>query len=601
MYYFICIFPYFFLFPGVFLWYCRKKKLSFKSLPPKAHLPALVRLQIGAFALYYFILYATDLDNRIEIGLRAGDSLALVPVLFQNILAFLCVLGWLTLINRILGTDDLVGYLSKRKMAVSVEKTKNIGAKEQKFHWFLTFAPLLVTASYYPLFMFFRNADQVSPGEVVPSLLLFNGLGLGLCLCFGWITKDFLAASSVTLIFLLTIENFALIFSVVGTVFPWVYYWHLVSLLVVLFLGCYCLAPLYLRLGEKKIGLLLATSTFSSLILLNAITGIPLFLSKDQPLALQQVTATGGTTASDLPNVYYLIYDEYADVDTLKKYSGFDNEDFYTFLTEQGFYISRGCSNGVKNFSTHSVVPRYMNISLETAPSLPTEEAPYSYEWVNLMYQQGYQIKGVGDSAFVGIPSLTQDDGQNASTAEGYTFHQLLMQQSVFYPFYTVNSDQVQREKVKILRAFQYFSQPENYQDDTPTFTVQYLCIPHAPFYFNALGEDTNPFFLYDPTSLEHYLGQYQFVTDKIQENVTSILTYDPDCVIILQSDHSNRDLPGITPYDKTKVLNTVYYRGEVFSEMEEETGLNTLRLVVNRLFDSNLSMLEEPYNEYFD
>jgi len=57
----------------------------------------------------------------------------------------------------------------------------------------------------------------------------------------------------------------------------------------------------------------------------------------------------GELDKSKLPNVYYIILDGYGSSRILKELYGFDNHDFETFLTKEGFYIA---SKSRCNYST---------------------------------------------------------------------------------------------------------------------------------------------------------------------------------------------------------------------------------------------------------
>ena len=44
--------------------------------------------------------------------------------------------------------------------------------------------------------------------------------------------------------------------------------------------------------------------------------------------------------ASELPDIYYIIFDAYASTSTLKEVYNYDNQNFNDFLTAKGFYVT---------------------------------------------------------------------------------------------------------------------------------------------------------------------------------------------------------------------------------------------------------------------
>ena len=73
----------------------------------------------------------------------------------------------------------------------------------------------------------------------------------------------------------------------------------------------------------------------------------------------------------ELPDIYYLIFDRYANSKTLKEYYGYDNSDFLNFLKEKGFYIASESKNNYPGSDlslSSSLNMGYLDYLLEKGP-----------------------------------------------------------------------------------------------------------------------------------------------------------------------------------------------------------------------------------------
>ena len=103
------------------------------------------------------------------------------------------------------------------------------------------------------------------------------------------------------------------------------------------------------------------------------------------------------------------------------------------------------------------------------------------------------------------------------------------------------------------------------------------------------------------------YLGQLKYSNKMILKLVLEIIENDPESCILLLSDHGYRHPSRLKKYSDISMedpaleylymrntLNAVYIKGEAI-DFEDYSGINTLRLVLDRLFSLGLGMIEEP------
>ena len=127
--------------------------------------------------------------------------------------------------------------------------------------------------------------------------------------------------------------------------------------------------------------------------------------------------------------------------------------------------------------------------------------------------------------------------------------------------------------------------QIKKYQSDNSKMTLLYLCTP-STIPLDANGNNVSPQNYDNWADDQYYLGQYQFIIKQIQKTIEILLKKDPNCIILLSSDHGPRFKEEIPYEDKIRILNAVYYQGESISEIQDQSIVNTLRIILNKRFD---------------
>ena len=209
---------------------------------------------------------------------------------------------------------------------------------------------------------------------------------------------------------------------------------------------------------------------------------------------------------------------------------------------------------------------------------------------LKVLNEQGYSLRGIGDTAWLGIESASVSSKAVAQTVEGYDANLVALQNTIIAPF--VQYDGTASAKV-ILGTFEYIKDEKNITPNSATFNIVYVCAPHQPFLFDENGKSVQATNYNNWNDPRYYLGQYVYVMNEISQLADIIVRNDPDSVIIIASDHGPRFKEGMPYEDKLSVLNAVYYRGEDISEIEGKSGVNTLRTILDKLFDYGFQDLE--------
>lgn len=305
------------------------------------------------------------------------------------------------------------------------------------------------------------------------------------------------------------------------------------------------------------------------------------------------------------PNVYLFLYDEYSGPEGLTYFYNFDNSPFYEALEQRGFSCSDDSYN-TESCSTTVLVPNLYALSYDASPFVSGDgEAPYLYR---VFQELGYQVNLVSHNDFLdtdGARVLTK--GQTESSICQYLYQNSLL------PF-TPLSGVMEQQMPQLRAAYQYkkllddaLNTLDNAWQETadgPTLTLGYIQCPHAGFIYDRDGGQVPEEDFLNWRDPQYYLGQLQYINGRILGAVDRILQHDPSAVIILQSDHGVRlgyhltDLYGDSYDPETEtihqqnILNCVYLGGETL-DISGLSGINTLRTVLNRLFDLDYDMVE--------
>lgn len=463
----------------------------------------------------------------------------------------------------------------------------------------------LASAVLYPcLFVYFQNAGEASLRDIIPvtgALMTLSAVWMALCwLCVRDMARAALAATAGTFLFL----NFALIEKALLLLSDRIYYWH--GVLVCLFLWVLLLLLIWRVLTEEQVRLVnqVALLIFLALIVMNGVLAAPRIVNKVVQLNNQHVDSytTNATGAENRPNIYYFIFDEYGGTENLKRYCNYDNTPFYEKLRALGFQVSEESFN--ESTATVTVIPNllnldYVNFGGETddadsnAIQKENLKNPYLYQ---LLFEQGYQLNTLDKNSFLDDSASTYRYVPGTQSVEGTAAYYIL-QRTALYPFYRDNgSDDIQ----ELMNMVEYAKKSAKLQSSN-LFTMAYFGYPHTPWFVDAQGNPISGADRVNYVNTNIYLGQLQYGNQLILEIVGEIIESDPESVIIIQSDHGFRwPNAGLKKFDDWEtedyymrnILNCVYFQGKEL-DIEKKSGINTLRLVLNELFDTDMPLID--------
>lgn len=461
----------------------------------------------------------------------------------------------------------------------------------------------VVSASIFPwIVLYFNNIGSITITEAYKSLLVLIGFGILLLLLTWAITRSVTKAAIISSISVFSLSNFSLIEKGFLKIFPSLYYWHVLIIVVFLLITIGFLIKIYLAedLAHKLVQGIL--TIFSLLLIVNILMAMPdIFkvLRQEKMFAAEREVAAPSDAPPEnvqtRPNVYYFIFDEYGGSENLKRYTGFENFEFIQYLEAFGFVVSPDSRN--KTTDTFTEIPNLLQLAEVNTIEMPAnakKEAAKDPLLLIAMAQLGYEINVLQPPSAPFIDENYADYLYVTDKGTSFrTFDYYIYEKTAYYPFYGKTD---QDNEIQLMEEMFTYAEESVNLSSSNLFTIGYFYFPHYPYIVDENGNKTSSVIRTDLKNPDAYLAQLKYTNKKISHLVATIRNNQPEAVIVLQSDHGLR-LPlhmhyfyGIKSYDLEvedeyvrNILNAVYYNGEQL-EISGMEGITTLKLVIDRL-----------------
>jgi hypothetical protein len=313
-----------------------------------------------------------------------------------------------------------------------------------------------------------------------------------------------------------------------------------------------------------------------------------------------------------LPDVYYIILDGYSREDVLKDLYGYDNSAFINELKSLGFVIPDCAQSNysrtalslsstfymdyVQNFS-HLIKQGDQSLDMpvyhEYIQHNPVRSTLAQYGYQTVAFETGYFWNEITDADIY----IVANDNPLEKLNQGKTvsaFEVLFLRTTALRMVDELGAKFTQN-LTRNIRT------PEEKHHDQVVFALEqlesvpllpgkkfvyaHIIAPHAPFVFSPDGR-----YISNGSIDPGYLDATTFINSRVIAIVKSILEKSEiPPVIIIQSDH------GWDEDHRMKILNAYYLpNGGVDQIYPTITPVNTFRLVFNKFFGGNYSLLED-------
>jgi hypothetical protein len=477
------------------------------------------------------------------------------------------------------------------------------------------YPPLL--AAFPILFLYAYNISETSASQVWLPLVISVAASLVLWAALSLILRSLAKAGLATAIFLFFFFSYGYLYDAlkVGMFVPK----HAYMLPGMLFIWGYCVYFISRAKRDFRITTKLHNIMAVALIAINLFNIVSYQvkvarLSDVTPTEMPETTAAGPAELSTLPNIYFIILDEYAHPDTMKEWYDYDNSEFINSLEDKGFFIANGSKT--QSSDTPQVLAQILN--MEYLDSEPWSDSTYQRigqsEVVDLLKAEGYQYVVFGNNfarytwekyAKNNIDFYFDYYGYNSSSMVT-EFTYTLWNTTMLLPFYVYVTGNQYEDSYRCQTLYMLEKLKALPELEGPKFVFAHFICPHTPFVFGPDGEYVTPANWFNYEDKQFYLGQYIFISTEI-EKVMDVLLKESEVppIIILQSDHGTRaNEPMIFHYpvgvnDWQKILNAMYLPGMGYDTLSHNISpVNTFRLIFNHYFGANYPLLEDDWEQ---
>jgi hypothetical protein len=318
---------------------------------------------------------------------------------------------------------------------------------------------------------------------------------------------------------------------------------------------------------------------------------------------------------NNLPDIYFIVMDEYAHPDTMLKWYDYDNSEFINSLEDKGFFIATESQTPIGN--TERAIGGVLNMEDLTTELYAELSQTELFKMIaynkaaDFLQSLGYQYIYFGNVHDFGRWYTYMKDSadlyfnyyEGSATPWVSEFQEILWNTTMLRPFYykLIGGQYEQAQRRQILYTLEHIKTlPEV---EGPKFVVAHLYCPHQPFVFGPEGQYISSVNWANYEDKQFYLGQYIFISREIEKVVDALLEKSEiPPIIILQSDHGLRPHHSgivIGPDEWRKILNAMYLPGMDTSILDDNISpVNTFRLIFNNYFDADYLLLEEDEGE---
>lgn len=315
------------------------------------------------------------------------------------------------------------------------------------------------------------------------------------------------------------------------------------------------------------------------------------------------------------PDIYFLLFDEYASSLSLKEQYAFTN-DLDSFLLNRGFHIqSKSHSNyHYTTFSMASMLNMSYIEGLKVNTTLTVEDMNNCANLIkkdkviDFLSEQGYEIINYSIFDLAGHPTLVSQKLLPLKT-------RLITDKTLFLKVYrhlialfisgrlkipSLNKKifyDTDRNNDKLLALTKEETRHLSYK---PRFVYAHLYMPHDPFFYDKNGKAKKDVLIKHSTregrQVQDYLEYLSYTNSKIKGLIDTIrLNTKGQAAIILMGDHGFRSHIEQNLPQNYQNMNAVYFPNKDYSFFYDSIScVNQFRVILNSLFHQSFPLLKD-------
>ncbi len=292
------------------------------------------------------------------------------------------------------------------------------------------------------------------------------------------------------------------------------------------------------------------------------------------------------------PNIYFIIFDEFANPETMRKYWNVDVSESINSLKKLGFYIIEN-SYSVSRLTARSLgstlnlgyMPFQYALDNEFLLSKCVKALEYKYIHVGTMSERAHKYDFLMYNKFADVNFNYNFSSFPSPYSSCITYAKRIYKTTAlkFLDFLQFNHENLENS---INKAFEYLQNIVPNMDGH-NFVFAHINSPHVPhiFYKDPKIMKQEKQGDKEESHIYKYKGQYVYIADKMVTIAKTILEKEKNPpIIIIQSDHGFRKPQVKTNkifYEEKRIFNAVYIPENAFVELSQElTPIDTIKTI---------------------
>ncbi|MEO8403176.1 MAG: sulfatase-like hydrolase/transferase [Chitinophagaceae bacterium] len=319
--------------------------------------------------------------------------------------------------------------------------------------------------------------------------------------------------------------------------------------------------------------------------------------------------------AGKQPDIFLIIFDEYASSSSLQQYIGYNNSVLDSSFLKNGFYIATGSKSNYNStpLSIASFLDmQYFDKSLEEVVTKPKLVLQGQYTIrksivPSMLERQGYKVLNLGLCDLDNHPAPTESFFNN-NAIEALYLETLWgrIQKEIWW-----NVQQKTSINWTFLQSSRRVNMPEtnldnlhkmlaelNTETNTPRFVITHVMMPHKPFFFDKHGNRRGNPYANDPAIDDSLYTDQLIYTNTFIDSIcqTTRQQHQRPRVIVIAGDHGYRDKENTGTRDKQFMnLNAWYFSDGDYSTLYKSISpVNSFRIILNKYFSTGLPLLKD-------
>jgi hypothetical protein len=295
-------------------------------------------------------------------------------------------------------------------------------------------------------------------------------------------------------------------------------------------------------------------------------------------------------------NVYYLLFDRYANLDSLKRFFNYDNSRFYDDLEKRGFLVDRHATTSYpmtvpsmsSTLNMRYLAPHFDKLSDYVEPMEINDVGKRFVEAGYVYHYFGNQYEPLRKSSIAQWNlRISMLPWEFADSLVNLTPFRILIGRERKYQFVTNKFGQV----------------AELAKDPAKTFAYAHFLVPHPPYAFASDGSPLSEMLQATQPEQEQYVSQLIATNRLILEMLDEILSIDPNAIIVMHADEGPYLMSGDDSLPlqdqiakRTGILNAILIPDEAIRQQLEKPPkpVNAFRFIFKEYFGAPIELLPE-------